>query len=39
MLNMAVPVPALDMIKIEPSRMFGICKFHLNKINHNISIK
>ena len=28
-LNMAVPVPALDMINIDPSMMLGISKCHL----------
>ncbi|MCG7218266.1 hypothetical protein ACMBCN_00375 [Candidatus Liberibacter asiaticus] len=27
---MAVPAPAFDIIKIEPSMMLGIAKFHLH---------
>ena len=29
MLNMAVPVPAFDMINIDPSKMLGILICHL----------
>lgn len=32
MLNMAVPVPALDMINIDPSTMLGNSKFHLHQL-------
>nr|GMD38231.1 hypothetical protein Iba_chr09fCG1960 [Ipomoea batatas] len=29
MLNMATPLPAFDMITIDPSIILGSCKFHL----------
>lgn len=39
MLNMATPLPALAIIKIDPSSMLGISKSHLKytKTNKNIN--
>ena len=37
-LNMAVPVPAFDMINIDPSKMLGISKCHLQTFEEKNTI-